>query len=145
MTLDAGAGASSYLWSTGATTSSLVIGPYTTAGAHTFYVTATTGTCSNTDTIVVTSDACLGITSLTDNANISIQPNPTNGLFSIVVSDFTGNDELSIFNYNGQLISKMKLNSNKEIINLSDYPSGIYNIVINDGKEVRTSRVVIQK
>jgi hypothetical protein len=82
---------------------------------------------------------------MADNGSILIHPNPTNGLFSIVISDFTGNDELSIFSYNGQLISKMKLNSNKEIIDLSDYPSGIYNIVINNGTEVRTSRVVIQK
>ncbi len=49
--LDAGAGFSSYLWSTGATSQSILV-----ASAGTYYVTTAVGNCSASDTIVVSNN-----------------------------------------------------------------------------------------
>jgi PKD repeat protein len=49
--LDAGAGFSSYLWSTGATSQIILV-----ASAGTYYVTTTVGNCSASDTIVVSNN-----------------------------------------------------------------------------------------
>src|SRR5581483_6100539 len=74
-------GATSYSWSNGASTSSVVVTP----SASTVYtVTGTTAGCSRSSTVSVSVVICTGLVSANSlNPEIKIFPNPNTGEFSI--------------------------------------------------------------
>jgi hypothetical protein len=145
-TITASTSATSYLWSSGETTSSITVGPYATAGTHSFYVTVTSGSCSNSDSINVIIDPCLGISSSPD-FSIIVQPNPTNGLTTIIANGLNGTALMTIYNVNGQLISKENIeridSRFSKQIDMSTYPKGIYYIKLNNNEKIIVKKIVV--
>ncbi|MES2767384.1 MAG: alkaline phosphatase PhoX [Bacteroidota bacterium] len=72
ITLDAGAGFSSYKWNTGATTRTITV---TTAGKYSV-IAANDGGCTTSDEIAVAVLQPTGISELDENSTISVFPNP---------------------------------------------------------------------
>ena len=144
--LNAGVGYDSYLWSTGATTQSITLDT-AGIGLGTFHiwVRGTIGACNATDTIYVTFTPCLGTIENSGNINISIVPNPTNGITNIIVNGLKNSADLAIYTLQGQLIFSDKLEGNSTTsLDLSYLPKGVYLVRIFNEKASSLNKLVIQ-
>jgi len=143
--LSAGNGFSSYAWSTGATTSNIVVGAgVTTVGNQTYSVTVTANNgCEGGDAVVVEYSMCVGIDENINNSNVSIFPNPANDLVTITAESSTV-AEVQIFDLTGKMIySNFSLSSRLEV-NTSNYASGTYIVKVITENESATRRLIVQ-
>jgi len=91
------------------------------------------------------SNPCIvNINHLTSFSNFSIYPNPTNGLINIEFNTNKSYFEIEIFSLLGGLVYVNKVNSSKLIVNLSNYPKGIYLMRLNSEKESVVQKVVVE-
>ena len=74
------------------------------------------------------------------NEDISIYPNPTNGLLTV---SKTENATVMVYNSNGLLVKSYQ-NFNGGTINLTNYPSGIYLMRIMNGQDVIVKRIILK-
>ncbi len=131
--LDAGAGWSTYLWSTGDTTQTIEV---TSSGTYSVTVTGSCVGGEAYDDIFV--DVVTGVTDISDTENISIYPNPNRGSFQISF-DFPHDEMIraSVINVFGQTIyqSKPEMGSGRTIkeVDLGSVPPGIYLVRIDYG------------
>ena len=81
-----------------------------------------------------------------EDQNLSIYPNPSNGVVNINYPDNNINNfELKIRNHLGQEIMIIN-NINTNSINLSNQPHGIYHFsIFSDNKEIETFKVALIK
>jgi len=148
--LDAGAGPYTYAWSTGDSTQTINVDTTTLGGngSYPIYVTITdtlTG-CIATDTIVVTFSPCIGVDVITQNVVMDLFPNPTNGIFTIIIK---GADvkpfSISIINMQGQTVySKNNIEHFSENIDISKNAKGIYFVVVSSDKGVTSQKVTVK-
>ena len=128
-------GASSYLWSTGETTHSIVISP---DQATTYTVTGYRGGCSSDASIHVG----VGINSQlsTLNSQLSVYPNPTQGIVNVVCPNAL---RISVVNMLGQVVNTQTLQhlntSTPQHLNIKSLPDGVYFIKVEtlDGVAVK--------
>lgn len=146
LTLDAGTGTGyTYLWNDQTSNQHLNLdGSVLGLGTHNFDVTVTdANNCVGNDDIVVTVDACAGISDIEDNFNIELYPNPSNGLIFVKSElDF----ELEIFNSMGAQVSKLTKSKAMEVyeIDLSSEASGIYFLRFITTEGMTHKKVIIQ-
>jgi photosystem II stability/assembly factor-like uncharacterized protein len=133
VTLNAGPGMTSYLWSTGETTQMIAV---TDSGSYSVSVSDPNG-CIGSDNIAVDFDICVSLADHTANDGVNIYPNPSKGYFTIE-TDLEG-AELVIYNSLGQVIIE-KLLSPKETLNLVQ--AGVYYVKIT-GADYSFSRTVL--
>ncbi len=78
--------------------------------------------------------------------NISIYPNPTNGIVSIVSNEI-GINELELFNSYGQLILKNRYNSERYVqLDINKEINGVYFLKVTNSKNVQvTKKIVLNK
>ncbi|HMG14990.1 MAG TPA: T9SS type A sorting domain-containing protein [Saprospiraceae bacterium] len=76
---------------------------------------------------------------------VSIYPNPNNGIFYIQKRD-NKIETVSIYNSMGQLLKSINLSVNDDVslIDLSDYASGVYFLIINDMNSLAKKLVVLK-
>ena len=83
------------------------------------------------------------------NANISLHPNPSNGLINVIATlPSTQNLDITISNALGQVISLTKhsdVSNNMFTIDLNNYSSGVYFVTFNNGQEKIVKRVILNK
>jgi hypothetical protein len=90
----------------------------------------------------------VGIISSTSKINLNLMPNPSNGIFNIVIE--TGKSEtldLIVVNNFGQTVLKDKIiaeGSHTETINLNDIKAGIYMVMVK-GENMRVMKKMIIK
>lgn len=144
VTLDAGSGFSSYLWSTGATTQTIDVSTY-----DTYWVTITNGTnnCSSTDSIVVSLN--VEVNTLIGANEISFYPNPSKDKLVI-----TGNDDLlknsafSITDIRGREVNGVQFvraASGDLNVDISSMNNGIYFLQIVSGNRSGIQKFVVLK
>jgi len=148
LVLNAGAGFSSYQWSTGDSTQTITInGSSLSGGTFQYFVEVTdTNGCKGSDTILVI-NGTPGIKEINQNRNIYISPNPTSGIIKINHSGIKKDFKLSIQNILGQEIIKPKLishNQNNLQFDLSSQPKGIYFIKLANKDFVKTKKIVVR-
>jgi hypothetical protein len=135
-------GASTYSWSTGATTASFAITP-SLVTTNTYSLVGTgANACTGTTSIQVKVNACTGINELSaGNNSLLVYPNPSNGVFKITAQQ---NIELRLMNSIGQTIQVIKLDdSNRFEAEVKGLANGIYFITgMNHGVEI-TQKIVI--
>jgi hypothetical protein len=111
---------------------------------HAFKITAIhtgeTETCESAFSNTV-GEICEGIQDDIQQESISIFPNPCSDLLKIESSGKLG--LISIYNSFGELILKKKVDENQFEIPVADYPSGVYMIKVETGKEVISKKVMV--
>lgn len=70
----------------------------------------------------------------------TIYPNPTNGSFTIVLTE---ESNISIFNALGQIVKRIDKVSNSKQIDLGNVSKGMYYVRIQSGKNVETHKLII--
>jgi hypothetical protein len=117
-------------------------------GPHIFSVIVmTTNFCPDTDSIVVTIDACTGIASNKDAISFSISPNPSDGIFLLGIEGMKEAANLSIYTASGQIVYSEKIENqtdfNKEI-DLASYPKGMYFLRVYSNGFSHLEKIIIK-
>lgn len=135
VTLNATGNGTQVEWSNGAAT------PFTSVTAGGIYSVTTTAQngCIASDTVVVTSDPCLGVDEM--NSTISIYPNPTNSTITIQL-DYSLNYTYKLFNSEGKQLMNGNIDSNE--ISLQELAKGAYIIHIYNAERSYISRIIKQ-
>jgi hypothetical protein len=137
ITLDAGSGFVSYLWNTSATTQTINVN---TTGVYYVGVTDSHG-CRGSDTISV--NVLNGINNIALNSILEIYPNPSSGIFNVIINKPVLQFNLQIVDITGRVIIRdsHKNNSNfNKSYNLSDLAKGVYYLQLfsTEGNATRT-------
>jgi hypothetical protein len=150
--IDAGAGYSSYLWSTGETTQTIVVDSSGVGiGTTSIWVKVTNiNNCFASDTINITFIDDTGIEDLQDNASFSIVANPSNGNFQIYMNSFpAGKIQICIYGLNGQLLvgKEQFISASNQIfyIDAEFLPSGMYLLKITGDKNSFVRKLIIER
>jgi hypothetical protein len=141
ITLNAGSGYSSYLWSTGATTQSINVN----SSAVIFVTVVDVNNCQGSDTIVV--NLITGISDISKDVQVSIYPNPSTGRFEIDIDKAQMNFELRIVDMIGREIFSdfySGIGSYHNSIDLTHASKGIYflHLISTDG--MLSKRILLQ-
>ena len=79
-------------------------------------------------------------------SNINIYPNPAVNSAIINLSEINNASKLSVFDMTGRMIYSQNINGQKQVtLNTTDFASGIYNIIISDGKNAETTKFSVVK
>ena len=76
---------------------------------------------------------------------LSIYPNPSSGLFNIQFNSDEGDVELHVINILGNKVFSTSLNTKEQnniLLDLSNYPQGIYNLTLKTTMEIKTYKLV---
>ncbi|MCF8297472.1 MAG: T9SS type A sorting domain-containing protein [Saprospiraceae bacterium] len=150
--LDAGQGFSSYLWSTGETTQTIVIDSTGIGiGTKLFYVIVEDSLgCEARDSIIIKINPCdIFVAENFNEPRIIVFPNPTTGKLNIRIEN---NDieeyKLCLYNSMGKLVYckelRMTKNITEHLIDLTLYPKGIYFVRFENRNFVNVEKVVVQ-
>jgi hypothetical protein len=148
--LDAGSGFAQYLWSTGDTSQTITVDGSLGVGVYTYSVQVWSAVdCYGFDSIDVSVIDCNAIIEISDNYDIMVYPNPSDGLLNV---DIKGqqNDKflLSIFNVQGQLVYQQKIdyNSSHQLIKIDirHLAKGVYTLRLKGKYMNRTEKLIVQ-
>ena len=120
------AGANTYTWSGGQTTSSVSLSP-TITSQYSVSGTSTLG-CSGTSTVSLNVQNCTNLSNHLENAGISLYPNPTNGQLKITLNN-SDSYLITVVNAIGQVVVS-KNAENTAMIDLSTFNDGVYYVSI---------------
>ena len=91
----------------------------------------------------------VGITANSDVEDITLAPNPSNGLVSVFVGLNTASSvSVRIMNSLGQVVKTDKMNAGfggKVDFDFTNYSNGVYFVEVRTGSSVSTKRLVINK
>ncbi len=74
---------------------------------------------------------------------ITIFPNPFSNEVTVVANGFAHDAILAVYDLTGRLLEKKVIKADVSEIRLgSDYPSGVYSLVLDDGDKIQTRRVI---
>ncbi len=150
--LDAGAGFNSYTWSTGESTQTITIDSAGTGiGIKTVWVRVTDNyNCPGTDTININFTQHPGISEAGAGSSIQIIPNPSDGMFSLMLKGTPAGEYLvEVFSYDGRLVyrSLFMINSGNESVklNIQHFADGVYRIKVTGNGRIENGNIVIRK
>ncbi len=78
-----------------------------------------------------------------ESIELSVYPNPSNGIFHIECSQESEQAMLLVHDLRGQLIKELPL-QNTSSVDLTDYPAGLYLFSISTANQLITERVLLQ-
>lgn len=144
-------GANSYSWtnvSTGSvvTTATLVFTPLASSNQTLLITGLDNNNCSTTNSITIKVNACLGVSENQNRENIlTIFPNPNNGNFIVQLSNWTKTVHIEIYNSIGQLVTRLKLDSESTSVNLESLDNGIYFVNVMEGTHTKQVSKIIKQ
>ncbi len=143
--------ASAYLWNFGDSNTSTDVNPvytYSSSGEYIVSLTAINNECGDS----VSNKSVTAITTSIEDTylknKIAIYPNPSDGFININLGNINQVGlELEIRNFAGQRVffKKIEPNQSAEIIDLSNQPSGIYNLNIISKDWIQTKKIILSK
>jgi hypothetical protein len=81
-------------------------------------------------------------------SSLTVYPNPTNGQFTVSISNAEATDlTVELVNISGQVVYRNEVKAvytYNEDIDASEFAKGVYYLKVNDGSEVKVEKVVIQ-
>ncbi len=78
------------------------------------------------------------------NASVLAYPNPTSGLLDVKVADILVGGTMDIFDINGKKVEQLNAINSNVSFDLSNAGTGIYFIVVSNGKERETTKVIVE-
>jgi hypothetical protein len=150
ITLDAGPG-TSYNWSTGENTQTIVVDSTGIGVGTTIIWVEVTNEfgCVGTDTIQIEFMDNTGMENFYNSADISIVPNPSDGMFDIQFNAFPeGEIFVEIFNLNGALVLNERHYSqsgSSVTIHANELPTGFYTLKVTNSRKTFVHKLVIEK
>lgn len=136
-TLTASGTASTYSWSTGGTTASIVVTPSTTTS---YTVTGYDFGCSSAVSITQNVSACTGINEFALQNSINVYPNPNTGLFTLTTNKIA--DLVTITDLLGKTILQIKPESASVLIDIKSLNQGVYFVLVKEGHNTGTVKIV---
>ena len=135
-------GANTYSWSNGASTNSIVVSPniditylYTVVGTDTNNCTATAS-----QSLVVSK--CVGLQSRGVEANLwSVYPNPGYGVYTVELGNNTVKS-IEVIDVTGRMILNEKTSNDKFIVNINNYPAGVYYLKVSTIGASKTIKLI---
>lgn len=97
---------------------------------------------SKVDNIIVTGAEIITDVSLVSSKEVSIYPNPTNGI--IYVKSLSNLKDITMYDMTGKLVFNSALNSLNASFDFTDYANGIYIVKIANQTETITRRITIR-
>jgi hypothetical protein len=147
ITLNAGSGNSSYTWSTGASTNSIVVDSSGVGlGTKTIYVAVTLDGCSASDTIRVSFADCTGLNEGPSSAlMLHVYPNPTSGMVIMATENLQESGTIIIRDLLGAEIIQIRTASgtSEHSVDLSSLPQGVYLIELKTKSTRTTKRLML--
>jgi hypothetical protein len=140
ITLDAGAGFPSYLWSNSETTQTIVVN---NSGEYSVTVTDANG-CSSSDTINVL--LTVGVHTILQNEIVSFFPNPVHNYLQIFIQPSFELKSLSVLDETGRILFEniFTAEANKEMqIDFSGYAKGVYFFKAAGEKSTIVKKIVV--
>lgn len=121
-------------------------GPETTVGFYAAF-NAANGNGANSGDVIYLSKTFIhkntsGFYDLQEKARLSVQPNPSSGLFNMYTRPGSTIGHYAVFNLFGRLIMEGSITSEKTRIDLTDHPEGIYFLRTICGNSSGTIRLV---
>lgn len=129
----------SYDWNTGQTTESIQVGPFVSAGVEEIILTVTQGSCSGSDTLLVTVDNCLGIEQPSHIA-LEVFPNPSNG--KIFVNSEATVQKVILRSLSGSVIGEWSVKNGDALI-LPNLADGTYLIQVETSEGTGYKKIQI--
>jgi PKD repeat protein len=123
-------GATSYSWSTGATSSSIVVTPTSNT---TYFVTGSLSTgCSGSNNYYLIVLNCMGLSNTgLIPYHLIVYPNPVNDMFQINYQGIPSSNDVLIYNSLGQIVMKLNHLRQNDFIDVSTLGPGIYLIILS--------------
>jgi len=135
------AGATTYTWNTSATTVSISVSPSVTT-VYTVTGTDANG-CMNSATFTQSVSACTGIQVLNLDGQLTVLPNPNNGIFTIQ-ANFDETFDVVVYNNIGQVVKQSTGLKGTNQIDMSGSAVGIYNIIVNVNGNYKAVKMIIE-
>ena len=147
--LDAANVGATYLWSTGETTQITTYDNTNLANnsTNTISVTVDLNGCVASDEIVITMQDDVSIGESFENANVSIYPNPTNGLFNMTIEGFNGELNMQVINVTGEVVYTESMNANAKItksFDVSEFAAGVYYVRLSNDNGIVVKKLIIK-
>lgn len=86
-----------------------------------------------------------GIPNLNESNNPKVFPNPARETINFQLDDYWGNVVLHIFDSKGSLIKKVQEITNLMVVNLTDFPPGLYFYSLQSDKQIINNKFIITK
>jgi len=136
-------GADTYSWTTGATSAVAPVSP-TISSTYTVYVGSNFTGCSNTGTISIIVDPCVGLPEISGGLNgISLYPNPNNGEFTIEL--YNGlNKKIEVSDLTGRIVLSSASEKDKMDINITNLAKGMYYVRIESDSKFEIFKIIKQ-
>ncbi len=98
---------------------------------------------TTTDSMIVKiKNSNLGVNNLSENSQIHIFPNPVSEQLNIDFYDFHENTSIRIFNAQGKEMESFPAVNSNGTINISTWPVGLYNVVVNFNGDLKTVKAI---
>jgi len=110
-----------------------------------FYTGANLSSAGLVDKILVNPAFPTGLQTITSNNKLSIScyPSPSSGSFTIDMSGYIGDKQISIYDQLGQIVYQTQSSQNKIVVN-NKFASGIYSVSVIQGTSREYARVVVE-
>lgn len=136
-TLNVTGTASSYTWSTGSTSMSIVVSPTTTT---TYSVMGTAAGCSSVTAVVQNVSACTSIQETGWSSSLNVYPNPNEGTFHVSASVIA--DEISMTDLLGKKVFTVKPATYNTLVEVKQLPQGIYFVHIKVNGSSHIAKII---
>ncbi|MCC6371030.1 MAG: T9SS type A sorting domain-containing protein [Bacteroidia bacterium] len=138
------AGASTYSWSTSATTPSIVVTSSLITTLNYQVIGIAANSCTNSANVSVKVNPCVGITEFADGGKgLLVYPNPNSGEFTV---ESHNEVNLSIVNQLGQVVKTFALNSaNNYKTKINGLSAGVYFIVGQNSTQNINHKIIVDK
>ncbi|MBM3403927.1 MAG: T9SS type A sorting domain-containing protein [Bacteroidetes bacterium] len=149
--LDAGNPGATYLWSTGATTQTIVVDSSGVGyGTTTPSVEVTLSGCTSTGSINITFTTCTGVPNLSETEKCDVYPNPGSGIFHLALFSMRDDPaQVMVSNILGkEVLSKhdIAVSGNTSIsLDLANEPDGIYFLVVKTTRQTYVKKLIISR